>query len=293
MTTENVDSRLVEQLIKVLEENPKLRARMAQLFSPFEFVKRDELAEVLKEIAQLRKEQGERFEALQKQMDERFEESNRRFEALQKQMDERFEESNRRFEALQKQMDERFEESNRRFEALQKQIDERFEAMQRRMDERFEESDRRFEALQAILVTMQADIADISGKYGKRAEDAARKLLTKVLEAEGVETARIEHIQVKDKDGSIFGLGYTTDIDIYYEGKETWAIEYKARTHREDLIHLHLVARLLREQYKINPDKIVMVTLNINDEAMVLAKDLGIQVIKGVTANPLPISVLD
>ncbi|MHA1858509.1 MAG: DUF3782 domain-containing protein [Candidatus Thorarchaeota archaeon] len=257
MTTENVDNRFVEQLIKVLEEDPKLRARMAQLFSPFEFVKRDELAEVLKEIAQLRKEQGERFEA------------------------------------LQKQMDERFEESNRRFEALQKQMDERFEAMQRRMDERFEESDRRFEALQAILVTMQADIADISGKYGKRAEDAARKLLTKVLEAEGVETARIEHIQVKDKDGSIFGAGYTTDIDIYYEGKETWAIEYKARTHREDLIHLHLVARLLREQYKINPDKIVMVTLNINDEAMVLAKDLGIQVIKGVTANPLPISVLD
>ncbi|MHA2015509.1 MAG: hypothetical protein ACTSUH_07185, partial [Candidatus Thorarchaeota archaeon] len=98
MTTENVDNRFVEQLIKVLEEDPKLRARMAQLFSPFEFVKRDELAEVLKEIAQLRKEQGERFEALQKQMDERFEESNRRFEALQKQMDERF-------EAMQRRMD--------------------------------------------------------------------------------------------------------------------------------------------------------------------------------------------
>ncbi len=183
-------------------------------------------------------------------------------------------------------------ESNKRFEAMDRRfeaMDRRFEAMQRQMDERFEAMDRRFEAMQEVLVVMQADIADLSGKYGKRAEDAVRRLLSRVLEAEGIETARIEHIQVKDRDGSVLGKGYTTDIDIYYKGRETWIIEYKARAKREDIIHLHLVARLLREQYRINPDRVLMVTLNIADEARVLAEDMDIEVLQGRSTNPTPL----
>ncbi|MCF2136552.1 MAG: hypothetical protein K9W43_04845 [Candidatus Thorarchaeota archaeon] len=315
MTVDQVDKSLVEQLIKTLEQNPSLRAKMARLFSPFEFVKRDELAEVIKEIRELRVEHSQRFEAMdrrfeavQKQMDERF-------EAAQKQMDKRFDAMDRRFEAMQKQIDanmqesrERFEASERRFEAMQKQIDanmrksdERFEVMQKQIDEHMQESRERFEAMQkqidrrfedvtSILVAMQADIADISGKYGKRAEDAVRKILTKVLEAEGIETARISQIQVRDVDGSIFGKDYATDIDIYYEGKQTWIIEYKGRAKREDIIHLNLVARLLRKQYKIDPNRVIMVALNINDDAVVLAKDMNIEVIHGISANPTPLT---
>ncbi|MHA1770967.1 MAG: hypothetical protein ACTSYL_10855 [Candidatus Thorarchaeota archaeon] len=347
MTVDQVDKSLVEQLIKTLEQNPSLRAKMAQLFSPFEFVKRDELAEVLKEIRELRvehsqrfeamdrrfeavqKQMDERFEAAQKQMDKRFDAMDRRIEVMQKQIDEniresreRFEASEGRFEAMQKQIDENMRKSDERFEAMQKQIDanmqesrerfeaseRRFEAMQKQIDanmqesrERFEASERRFEAMQkqidrrfedvtSILVAMQADIADISGKYGTRAEDAVRKILTKVLEAEGIETARISQIQVRDVDGSIFGKDYATDIDIYYEGKQTWIIEYKGRAKREDIIHLNLVARLLRKQYKIDPNRVIIVALNINDDAVVLAKDMNIEVIHGISANPTPLT---
>ncbi len=294
MTAESVDRDFVERLIKLLERDESLRARMAQLFSPFEFVKRDELAEVLKEIRALLKEHSERvkemnerFEAMQKQMDKRFEESNRRFEALTKEM-------NERFEAMQKQMDERFEESNRRFEALTKEMNERFEAMQKQIDERFEQvfarfetADKRFEALQNIIISMQADMAHLSSKYGKRAEDAARKLLMKILrEGEGIDTARIRHIQIEDRDGTVFHKGFTTDIDIYYEGAQTWIIEYKARADRDNVEHLHLVRRLLREQYRINPDRVLMVALNVNDDVLELAKEVGIEIIHGIASNP-------
>ncbi|MHA1735893.1 MAG: DUF3782 domain-containing protein, partial [Candidatus Thorarchaeota archaeon] len=199
----------------------------------------------------------------------RFEESNRRFEALQKQMDERFEESNRRFEALQKQMDERFEESNRRFEALEERMDSRFDEMQQ------------------VIVALQVSMADLSGKYGKRAEDALRKVLGEVLEGEGIETARIEHIQVLDRDGKVFGKGYTTDIDIYYEGKKRWIIEYKARADKENIMHLVMVARLMREVYRMPPDRIVMVALNVSEEAKAFAEEMGVDVIRGIQANPV------
>ncbi len=235
MSTENVDRAFIEQMIKILEQDASLRARMTQLFSPFEFVKRDELAEVLKEIKELRIDHAQRFEAM-----------------------------------------------DRRFEAMQKQMDDRFEAM-----------DRRFESMQSVLVSIQADMADLSGRYGKRAEDAIRKVLTKVLQAEGIETARISHIQVKDNDGSVFGKDYTTDIDIYYQGKETWAIEYKGRAKREDIIHLHLVGRLLKEQYKIEPTRLVMVALNIGEDVTALAKDMGIEIIHGISSNPVPYIPLD
>ena len=162
--------------------------------------------------------------------------------------------------------------------------------MQARSDERFEEmreeSNRRFEEMHEAVVAMQAEIGDVSSRYGKRAEDAARKLLARVLEAEGVRTAQIKHIQLRDDDGRVFPPGYTTDIDIYYEGKETWVIEYKARARHEDIVHLYFVGQLLREEYHRIPDRLLLVVLRISDEDAALAEKMGIEVLKGVSANP-------
>jgi len=186
---------------------------MANLFSPSGFVKRDEFVEILKEIREIRREHGVRFEAM-----------------------------------------------DRRLEVLQKEMDRRFEAVRKQIVERFKESDCRTDLTKTLLVFLQADIAEIIGEHSKSAEDAAHKLLKMVLEAEGIETARNEHIQVTDEKGSIFSTRYTTEIDIYHKGKQMLVIEYAVRTHRECLMHLYMVVRLLREQYKINPNRVVMVT---------------------------------
>ena len=228
-----------------------------------------------------------RFDAMQKQMDERFAESDKRFEAMQKQMDERFEESKRRFDAMQKQMDERFAESDKRFEAMQKQMDERFAASDERFEELLENLDKRFMEIRKDLTVMQATIEDISGKYGHRMEDAARKLLDEVLQEEGIDPGRIQHIQIIDKTGEIFAKNYTTDIDIYYKGQKVWVIEYKARADRGDVIHFIQTIRLLRTQYQIDPDKIILVVLSIADNARALAQDLGVEVIQGVSSPPI------
>ena len=57
------------------------------------------------------------------------------------QMDKRFDAVDRRFEALQLEIDRRFEAVDKRFEA----VDKRFEAMQQQMDKRFEELTRRID----------------------------------------------------------------------------------------------------------------------------------------------------
>ncbi|MDW8095063.1 MAG: hypothetical protein RMI63_08615, partial [Caldimicrobium sp.] len=68
-----------------------------------------------------------------------------RFSALMKEMNTRFEAMNARFEALQKEM-------NTRFEALQREMDTRFEALQKEMNTRFEALERRFNFLQWLIV---------------------------------------------------------------------------------------------------------------------------------------------
>jgi len=105
------------------------------------FLTREEFLDAMNKL-------DKRFEAMQEQMDKRFDQMDKRFEAMQEQMDKRFEQMDKRFEAMQEQMDKRFEQMDKRFEAMQEQMDKRFEAMQEQMDKRFEQMDKRFDALQ-------------------------------------------------------------------------------------------------------------------------------------------------
>ncbi|MCF2138360.1 MAG: hypothetical protein K9W43_14100 [Candidatus Thorarchaeota archaeon] len=334
---------IAESFITALEQNPRLRDRLVQIIAPADYVKRDELAELLKEIREIRVESmqrfeaserrfeamqkqidehlqesrehfeaserrfeamqkqidenmrksDERFEAMQKQIDEHMHESRERFEAMQKQIDENMRKSDERFEAMQKQIDENMHESRERFEAMQKQIDEnmrksdeRFEAMQKQIDKRFEAVDKRFEELHRDIVILQVSMSELSGKYGKRAEDALRKVLAEILKAEGIDPDKINHVQVIDPDGKIFAKGYTTDIDIYYEGKQRWIIEYKARAERNDIMHLVFVGRLMEEVYKLKPDRLLMVALNVSGMAESFAEEMGVDIIHGIQSNP-------
>lgn len=77
-------------------------------------------------IQTILEQNDKRFEALQRQLDQRFESVDKRFAAVDK-----------RFEDLQIQLDKRFEAVDKRFEAVDKRfeaMDKRFEALTRRID---------------------------------------------------------------------------------------------------------------------------------------------------------------
>jgi len=65
-----------------------------------------------------------------------------------------FSQMDKRFEAMQKQMDERFASADKRFESIQKQMDERFESVQKQMDERFTAVDKRFDDMNKKFTMM-------------------------------------------------------------------------------------------------------------------------------------------
>jgi len=77
---------------------------------------------------------------LQKDMDRRFEMMSQRSEALEREIQ-------ARFEALQKDMDRKFEIMSQRFEALERETQARFEAI----NKRFEVLERRLNFMQWLI----------------------------------------------------------------------------------------------------------------------------------------------
>ncbi len=230
---------IAKRVLAALKQDHKLRDEFIELVKPGEYVKRDELTELLDEIRNLRLESAqryqamddrfealqrqmdERFTAMQKQMDERFDESNRRFEAMQKQMDERF-------TAMQKQMDERFDESNRRFEVLQKQMDERFTAMQKQMDERFAAVDKRFESMLNAMKdgfakmdkrmgSLERRMEEISHALGHDFEEFNREWLRAFLNKNGIPDVEIRKRHFVDRNHEVFPDTTDVEIDLFNE----------------------------------------------------------------------------
>jgi chromosome segregation ATPase len=97
----------------------------------------------------------QRFEDMQRQMDDRF-------QAVQKQMDERFKAVDKRFEDMQRQMDDRFAAVDKRFEAVQKQMEERFKAV----DRRFDDMNKRFTMLVTLMSIFFTLLAGMITAFG-------------------------------------------------------------------------------------------------------------------------------
>jgi chaperonin cofactor prefoldin len=140
-----------------LNDNQKLDKWIEEVFVHFYQEIKEEQEEKLDQKADkidiklLIERNDEKFLALQKEMNTRFEAMNVRFETLQKEMNTRFEAMNVRFETLQKEMNTRFEAINVRFETLQKEMNTRFEAVHKEMNARFEAVEKRFNAVQWMI----------------------------------------------------------------------------------------------------------------------------------------------
>jgi hypothetical protein len=91
---ENISADSVKELLEFIKSHPSIRDDLVALVSPGQFVKRDELTDLLEEIKQLRIDSNKRFEAMQEQIDNRFDKVFDRFDELTIALGHDFEEFN-------------------------------------------------------------------------------------------------------------------------------------------------------------------------------------------------------
>jgi hypothetical protein len=168
-----------------------------------------------------------------------------------------------------KLIQQRFEATDKRFEAM----DKRFEVM----DKRFEEN---IEAMNRGFLTLKASLDSFGQKSGIRLEKTILKLLQKTLENRDIDINKIEWIELIDDTGEVFSKNYRTDIDVIIKNGSTFLMEIKYKADSRDIFHFLKVAELYTKKHQ-KPDKLLLVSLEIEPKTQEYAENEKIEVITG------------
>ena len=102
LTKEQVIKIIEEELPKIIERHPEVRAKLVEVLEE-KMATKEDIKMLIEQIEKNRQESNKRFEQLIKEMNKRFEEINQRFEEMR-------EDTNKRFEEIRKEFNERFEQ---------------------------------------------------------------------------------------------------------------------------------------------------------------------------------------
>jgi len=165
-----------------------------------------------------------------------------------------------------------FEATNKELEGLLKSVEELRKAvdeMRKTYDERFKSHE---EQLKKIEVTL--------GSIGRSLdlEQMVLEIFREALERRGIEPGKVEKLTLEDEEG------VRLEINVYIHDGRAYLIEVKSRA---ELAHVEwfsqrarLAAEALAKQGK-KVERLILVAVHVDEEALERARQLGIDVIYG------------
>jgi hypothetical protein len=250
-----IEAYILENLPKVLEQDQRFALAIERIVSE-KYASKADLALLLQEIKLSREEANRRFE-----------EMDRRFEALQKEMDRRFE-----------MVNGRLDEHDKRFDRIEKRLDEhdkRFDRIDARFDEhdkRFDEHDKRFDRLEQKMEDLQSWVGIVVGGFQRRAgqslENAMAGMLRVALKNPDVREDRIQLRQKLIDHAGIMGVrGKAFEFDILAQDGEVIVFEVKSNSDVEMVEYFAQKRPIVENAFPDKTVKMIFITLN-PDEAI-------------------------
>lgn len=190
---------LAESILKLIGDDRQKRATLVGLLVS-DVATRQEFTTLLRELKAMREASDAKFDAMQRDMDRKFEASERRFEAIEGELKAMREDSDRKFEAI----DKRFEAIDKKFEELRIDLDKRFEALDKSL-------------------TRKMDM--LGSRWGIMAEDSFREGYDQVLKETGYSVVKWKKV---DASGTVFSHPREVEIDILITDGRAIAIEVKS-----------------------------------------------------------------
>jgi hypothetical protein len=145
-----------------------------------------------------------------------------------------------------------------------------FEAMFKAIEEMRKTYDERLKRLEVTL-------GHLGGRWGRDLEKLVLELFKEALERRGVEAERVEKLVLKTDVGAI-------DVDVYIHDGKGYLIEVKAVAYGDDVRWFAWRAKLAAEELARQGKKVerlILVAVHIDKEALEKARQLGIDVIYG------------
>jgi hypothetical protein len=186
------------------------------------------------------------------------------------------EDFNRLVELEEKRWEEnrlRWEENNKRWEENNK---------------RWEEARKRFEAIEVELARLSKAVAEvevvlgsIGRRWGRDLEKAVLEIYRHALEERGIEPGKVEKFVYVDSEGKYYKKGARVEVDVYVHDERLYLIEVKSHAEYEDVEWFHDVSKIVEKVLGREADKLILVAVHIDEEALKRARELGMDVIYG------------
>ena len=126
----------------------------------------------------------------------------------------------------------------------------------------------------------------LGGRWGRNMERMVLEIFREVLEKRGIEPGRVERFEYIDYDGKFYKRKARIEVGVYVHDEKLYLIEVKSLAEYEDMEHFHDKARIVEKILGRRADKSILIAVNIYEDALKRAKELGIDAIYGAVIPP-------
>jgi hypothetical protein len=132
-----------------------------------------------------------------------------------------------------------------------------------------------------ILARIEATLGGLTSRMGIDMERMILNVYKDVFEREGLEIRKVEKISFKDVDGRYYRRGAKLELDIYAHDDKVYFMEVKSLVDVNDVEWFNFKCEIFEKILGRRPDRRIIVCINILDEALERARELGVDIIYG------------
>ena len=162
-----------------------------------------------------------------------------------------------------------------------KDLLDRLERHDRKFNEIIEQIRALREDFNRLAMRVEVTIGRVGRRWGIDLERTVLRLFKETLEERGIEPGKVEKYSYIDRDGSLTGIkGRKVELDVFVHNGKLYLIEVKSHAEFEDVEWFFEKAKWV-EKLKGKSERLILIAVNIDEEALKRARELGIDVLYG------------
>jgi hypothetical protein len=140
---------------------------------------------------------------------------------------------------------------------------------------------KRLEELTRAIGELKVSVGSLGRRWGRDLERTVLELYRQTLEEKGVEPGKVEKYVYTDLKGEYLARGARIEVDVYIHNEKVYLIEVKSHAEVDDVEWFYKKAQIVEKILGKAAEKLIIVAVNIDKEALERAKQLGIEAVYG------------
>jgi hypothetical protein len=140
---------------------------------------------------------------------------------------------------------------------------------------------KRLEELTRAIGELKVSVGSLGRRWGRDLERTVLELYRQTLEERGVEPGKVEKYVYTDLKGEYLARGARIEVDVYVHNEKAYLIEVKSYAEVDDVEWFYKKAQIVEKILGKAAEKLIIVAVNIDKEALERAKQLGIEAVYG------------